>query len=146
MSEFLIESQILARKLFPESSENRYGKTVIIKNPENKVFLGLLVKDSVIIPVGIKEPAEDTLRNIVNINKGEITPNSKENAAQNVAHSLGLPYNGQTYGLYSDGQLFSGVFGLHLYFYDYHESQQKFVTKMSDVLSSLGVKVSILED
>lgn len=145
MSEFLIESSKFVKNMFPESAEVGFGKTVVFKNQDNKVFLGILLKDSVFIPLGTKEPSNEVMSNMIRLNKSEITPNPRESTGENVAHKLGLPFNGQTYGLYSDGQIIGPVYGLHLYFREHHDSAETMFEDMAKILDGVNVKASIVK-
>ncbi len=146
MGEFLLGTKHELTNLLKESGDTRYGKTVIIQSTERKNFLGILVNDSVIIPLRINQPAEDSIQNMANINISELSVKPNSNLAEEMAHTLGLPYNGHTERLYSDGAVFKGVLALHLYFYEHNESEESFLQKASAIMESKGVKVSLLKE
>ncbi len=146
MAEFLLGTRHDLSNLFNENGENRYGKTVVIQSTDKKNFMGILVEDSIVIPLRVNQPAEDSIQNMVNINISELAASPNKNLAEEMAHKLGLPYNGHTMRLYSDGQVFKGVLALHLYFYEHIESEEASFQKMSEILDTRGVKISLLKN
>ncbi len=125
---------------------SKFGKMVEISRGESVKFLGFIVDKSIIIPLSSGKDSDDDLALIAGANMEVIRTNTKDTSHEASCHLLGLPYNGQTLGLYSDGQNFGQIDAIHIHPETHMESQEEFVDFAREALTSVGSTLTIIED
>lgn len=123
---------------------SKFGKVVEITHGDVK-FVGFLVEKSIVIPTNAGEASDEALSLFVAANLEAIRGRSCELPLPATCHLLGLPYFGQTSGLYSDGQQFHQISGVHLHPKAHLETQEEFIHLARNVLRSVGSKLTIIE-
>jgi len=123
---------------------SKFGKTVEITHGDIK-FVGFLVEKSFVIPTNAGKGSDELISLYVGANLEVVRSNSKEEALAATCHLLGLTLYGQKLGLFSDGQSFGQITGVHFHHDDYVESQDDFIKLASEALSSVGAKLTILD-
>jgi len=109
---------------------------------------GLLVENSLVIPVSVAYTGNEILTKIVEANIKTLRENSPNESVELAAcHAIGLPYNGQTKGLRSHGQSFSIIGAIHFYPDDEFSQDENFdfIKFAEDALASRGTSLKIIE-
>lgn len=129
-----------------ESGEHysKFGKTVEITRGDIK-FAGFLVEKSIVIPTNAGKGTDESIVLFVGANLEVIRSNSEEKPLPATCHLLGLPYNGQTLGIYSDGQNFGQITGIHFHPNEHLQSQEDFLKQAIESLASVGSQLTILD-
>jgi hypothetical protein len=109
---------------------------------------GLLVENSLVIPISVVMNGNEILTKMVESNVNTLKKNSPNESPEIAAcHVMELPYNGQTKGLRSHGQNFSLIGAIH--FYPEEELSQRenfdFIKFAQDALASKGTSLKIIE-
>ena len=125
---------------------SRYGEVVEISNESGVKFHGILVGKSIVIPISAGHDTEDSLKNIVNLNLLELNTRSRKNKGDQTCALLGLPYNGNTLGIYSDGVNFGQIDTVHLYPKGYIATQEEFMCLITYVFMTKNLKIILSEE
>lgn len=128
----------------------------LANSPKNVEFVrgnvklsGLLVDNSLIIPISVAYNGNEMLAKMVKSNVIALKEASPDESVELAAcHVMGLPYNGQTKGLRSHGENFNLIGGIHFYPDDEIASEPgyDFINHVKEVLASVGSEISVLED
>ncbi len=146
MSEYHFSSvQALIKGLEVGEQVSKFGRTVEISRGGSIKFLGFLVEKSIVIPLSYGKDSDDYLSQVSGANLEVVRSNSIEGAQPATCHLLGLPYNGPTLKLRSDGQWFGQISAIHLHPDEFIESQDHFIKFASDAFESVGATLTILE-
>lgn len=129
-----------------EAKENysKFGKIVEISRGDIKL-VGFLVQNSIVIPTNTAKGTDESISLLVGANLAALDSSSKELPLPLTCHSLGLPYNGKILGLYTDGQNFGSVSGVHFHPEEHLANQEDFIDLVSKVFSLTGSELTIYE-
>lgn len=124
-----------------------HAKLAKILNPNGTLFIGILMNKSIIIPFTANADTEDSIKNIVKINNMDLKRKFNESHAEAACKLLGLNFNGENSGFYSDGTALShsNIMILHIYPRNHVETQEQFTEEVLKMFIDKGCMMSIEE-
>lgn len=124
-----------------------HAKLAKIQNTDGVTFWGILMNKSIVVPFTAGADTDESIKNIVRLNTMDIDKQPDEPHAQAACRRLGLCFNGENDGFYSDGTALnqSNIMILHIYPKGLIETQEEFIKKISNVFISRGCEMTIEE-
>jgi len=121
-----------------------HGQIVTIQNIKGDVLVGILVENSIAIPLSATDETDYNLKVITQANLVSIG-NTKESFPEAACHMMGLPFNGQTGGIYSDGNAIGQINAVHIHSNGVFNVQEDFLKRTKAAFHTKGLTVSVLE-
>lgn len=144
---FMEQFKDLADKNKKEVTFTTHAQIVKIQNPSGQTFYGIMMDKSVAIPFTSGQDTDENIKNLVFLNTMDLKKDFYEAHAQAACKALNLPFNGETNGLYSDGNTIANtnINILHIYPKEHISSQEKFLEKLSQMLLSKKCTMTVEE-
>lgn len=124
-----------------------HAKLAKILNPNGILFIGILMNKSIVIPFTSNADTEDSIKNIVRVNNMDLQKKFNEPHAEVACRLLGLNFNGENSGFYSDGTSLahSNIMVLHVYPKKRIDTQEQFTDQVTTMFIDRGCTMSIEE-
>lgn len=122
-----------------------HAKLAKIQNLSGEMFLGILMDRSIVIPFTANTDTEETIKNIVSVNNMCLQRKLNESHAEVACKLMGLNFNGENSGFYSDGTALahSNIMILHIYPKGYINTQEQFTEDVTKMFNERNCVVSI---
>jgi hypothetical protein len=129
----------------PEVTLTTHAQILKIQNVDGATLYAILMDRSLIIPFTSSPDTNDEIKNIVSLNNMDLDKKPDEPHAEAACRLLGLHFNGENSGFYSDNSAVSrsNMMILHIYPKGLIATQEDFLQKVSKMLLENGCTTSI---
>lgn len=122
-----------------------HAKTVKIENSKGQTLLGVLVDKSIAIPLSASDETDYDLKVMVSTNLTVLGLSPRQKAVEAACNLMGLPFNGNTDGFYSDGNVIGFINTVHIHPENLFASQEDFLSQLTTVFEARGLKITVDE-
>ena len=144
---FVDQFDHLIHQGYEEVGLTTHAKLVKIQNINNNMFIGILMDRSIAIPFTANPDTDESIKNIVILNNMDLSKKNDVSHAEAACKLLGLNFNGENSGFYSDGTALkhSNIMILHIYPKNHIYNQEEFIQNVSVMFQKRGCTITIEE-